>query len=548
MGHEEGAGRPSLLRAEVWPLVGRQSELAVLQGMLRAEGGGVCLLTGPAGVGKSRLAAEALDRAGRKGHPTLRANGNPALADLPLGLFAAHLPPQAETGEGADPVRRVAQVLAAGKPGPEVSRRWARVILVDDAHHADDQSLAVLEELVASGRVVLWCTTRTGAADPATAARLERLATQELSVEPIPPDAVDGLLASVLGGPVERTGAYWLATHSGGNPLFLRELVLSAAETGALALEDGRWRLQPGQMVSARLIELIGARMWALPESEKEAIALIAHGEPMGLAEAETLVSAATVADLTARGLVTVDLNGPRRTVRLEHPLYGDVVRARTPVVLARRIKRVLAGVLEATAARRGEDPLRIGVWRLESGSGADSPTAMLTAARIARRRGDPVLAERLAGVAVAGGAGFDAELLQAQLWFLLGRPDEARERLEALVAGPTADDQRVQAVCTLIDVLAMAFGATDDALRVGAEAAPHLVGAGGRDEVEVRRAQLLMQAGQVDEPLRLLDPLLGRVEGRAFVSAALTATMCLTLAGRFEAAAVLADQGFIAR
>ena len=52
-----------------WRLVGRSEEVELLTAILRADAPGV-VLSGAAGVGKTRLAAELVGRAARLGHRT----------------------------------------------------------------------------------------------------------------------------------------------------------------------------------------------------------------------------------------------------------------------------------------------------------------------------------------------------------------------------------------------------------------------------------------------------------------------------------------------
>jgi hypothetical protein len=86
-----------------WPLVGRREELRRLGELLFGERRRGVMLAGPAGVGKTRLALECLERAEQSGMVGLRVTATRAGAGLPLGAMAALLPAsgQSEVG-GAD--------------------------------------------------------------------------------------------------------------------------------------------------------------------------------------------------------------------------------------------------------------------------------------------------------------------------------------------------------------------------------------------------------------------------------------------------------------
>ena len=71
------------------------------------------------------------------------------------------------------------------------------------------------------------------------------------------------------------------------------------------------------------------------------------------------------------RALIRVVREDRRTTVRLAHPLYGEVVRRRCPVTRVRRLLADLAYLVEAAGARRRDDLLRVAVWRLDSDTAA---------------------------------------------------------------------------------------------------------------------------------------------------------------------------------
>ncbi|MFH7598855.1 AAA family ATPase [Streptomyces racemochromogenes] len=107
------------------PLVGRGAELDRLDAVIGAVVGapqgdapGVIDLTGPAGMGKSRLLTEVCRRARARGLTVLRGRATEYERHIPFSLFTdafADLDPEAIGGRGADPA--VAPVLY-GAPGP----------------------------------------------------------------------------------------------------------------------------------------------------------------------------------------------------------------------------------------------------------------------------------------------------------------------------------------------------------------------------------------------------------------------------------------------
>src|SRR4051794_11468753 len=80
---------PAQRLRRAWPLAGRTEELSAVAGALRGRGGvrGV-VLVGPAGVGKTRLAREALAGAAEAGVATRWVVATESARAVPLGSFA----------------------------------------------------------------------------------------------------------------------------------------------------------------------------------------------------------------------------------------------------------------------------------------------------------------------------------------------------------------------------------------------------------------------------------------------------------------------------
>src|SRR4051794_25295457 len=78
--------------ATSWPLVGRRHELDVVTAALEDGVVAGVVLSGAAGVGKTRLADECLARAGSLGFATARATATQATSDIPFGALAPLLP------------------------------------------------------------------------------------------------------------------------------------------------------------------------------------------------------------------------------------------------------------------------------------------------------------------------------------------------------------------------------------------------------------------------------------------------------------------------
>ncbi|MGQ4618954.1 AAA family ATPase [Nocardia sp. R7R-8] len=525
-----------------WPLVGREEILRHLDTLLADPGSRGVVLAGPIGVGKSRLAGEFAHRAERTGLPTARVTATRAGAGIPLGAFAPLLPLGRHPEPGlvddrADLLRRCSAAL--------LERGDARrlVLFVDDAHVLDDMSATLVHQLATDSDSFVVATVRSGepAPDPIVALWKDEL-TERIEVPRLTLDDVAEVLARALDGPIDEAAVAVLADRTKGNTLFLRELVIGALEDGTLRNEAGVWRLAGRLRPSQRLVELVEARLAGLEAPERKLVEVLAFGEPLGPAELAAVADLDAVDRLERSGLLASSTEGRRVVVRLAHPLYGDVLRTQVPTLTARSIVRALADAVDATGARRREDLLRVASWRL-IGGGAD-PATMLAAAAAARWRYDFDLAERLAGAAVGAGAGFDAQLLAAQLAALTGRSAEAAAELSELARQAVDDEQRARVALTRLDNRLIYAGTVDEGLRIAEEAEAELAHTRWGPEIAAQRIVLVLADEGPGAAADLAETLLADSAGPALVRAALPGSWSLARAGRIAAALEAAERG----
>ena len=146
--------------------------------------------------------------------------------------------------------------------------------------------------------------------------------------------------------------------------LFVRELVLGALENEHLVHQHGVWRLVGPLVTTARLHELVSARLGSLDASATEALEILAVWEPAGLSTLEAIVGRDQLELLDRAGRPRRADRRRRQHVALAHPLYGEILRARMPALTRRRLLLEHADRIDACGARRREDPVRVATAR----------------------------------------------------------------------------------------------------------------------------------------------------------------------------------------
>jgi DNA-binding CsgD family transcriptional regulator len=519
-----------------WPLVGRQSELEVLSTVLADTPAGGVVLVGEAGIGKTRLAREAVAQAEAAGWEVEWLVATRAAASIPFGVVSHLLPPTGRLGEDRlDTLRRAAELFA------ERSRGRPLLLGVDDAHLLDDASAALVHQLAFRRLAVVVATVRTGepVADSVIALWKDGLA-RRLDLSALSASATAELLERALGGPVDGLTRNEVWRITGGNPLYLREVVLGGRESGALHQVEGVWRWTGGLAGATRLAELVQARLGMLDETARDAVELVAWSEPLGVGALERLVGRDAVQAAEGGGLLVLERSGRRVLARLAHPLYGEVLRATLPLSRVRAVAGRLAAAFGAGALRRRDDLLRVGAWQLEAGV-ASNPALLLRAARQAAARFDQELTERLARAAVDAGGGPTAVRVLAETLEWQGRHAEAVAVMDG--EPPAQGAERARWASIRAGNLYWGLERTAEAEEILQQAA--LAEEGGEEAVAML-AWILLFDGRLPEAVAVASRVLDQPEApaQALVWAATAAVPALGSLGRLSEALAVADRG----
>ena len=412
-----------------WPLTGRAEELNVIADAFCPDRPYVgVVISGSAGVGKTRLAREAMALAAERGWTVRWVAGTLAAQSIPLGACAQW----ADRLDG-DPLQLVSNVIAKVTASPNGA---PVLVVVDDARLLDDLSAFVLHQLVLRRAATVIATIRTGAPAPdAVTALWKDGHLQRLDLQPLSRRESDILLQSALGGPVSTACAERMWRLTRGNVLFLHQLVNQEMQAGRLISRDGQWRWVGTMEVSPSLIDLVDLRIGSTPEPVLEVIDLVAVAEPLELAHLAALADAAAIEDAEHRGLITVSRTTPTTVARLGHPLYGEVRLAQAGHLRLKRLRgRIARDMSDSNETAGAPDPVRLALLWLQSDLAPDHDL-FTRAAQAALRRLDMALAQRLAEAAMAAGAGVDAELLCGNTLTMLSRGAEAEAIFKSLTA-----------------------------------------------------------------------------------------------------------------
>jgi len=434
------------------PIRGRTGELTEIRALVTAVAqgrGGVLVIEGPPGIGKSRLLSEALVLADKHGVRTLLGEAFEYQQSVPFfSLFMATLradPPVGDAealrrlGNSADVSYWVVHDLADAIHA--VATQTPLVIVLEDIHWADNGTLLALHSLATAGpdAGVLWVfTARTGAGGPAvqeTLAVLHRANATFMRVPAISPDAVADMVQDAVRANADDS-LLNLAVKAHGNPFLVRELVGGLHEEGRLTLSGGR-AVATGHGLPRRLGASMQQRLDLLANDASEVVrvaAVLPDRFSAGLLAAmldrqpASLISALNEA---VRADLLID-DGDQ--LRFRHDLLREATRQSLPQSLRRAMERQSASIMLSMGATPAEVATQL-AHTAEPGDN-EAINALRQAAQ-AVSRSDASAAADLSKRALQLSPGQDAEhgRLVAETVALLNRARRYEESEELAVA-----------------------------------------------------------------------------------------------------------------
>ncbi|MGH3764150.1 MAG: helix-turn-helix transcriptional regulator [Pseudonocardiaceae bacterium] len=399
-------------------LLERGGELARIEAAVAALGGGcggVLLIQGAAGIGKSALLRTLCEHAAGQGLPTLTARASELERDFGFGVVRQLL--EQRVVRAGESERAELLAGAAGLAGPVlglgsggVGDSFAAlhglywlvanlavgapvVLVVDDLQWADEPSLRWLVYLchrLEGLPVLVAASTRPPrpGQSPLLAELLAMSGVQILCPGPLGESAVAQLVCEGLGTQPDPVFVEACATVTGGNPFVLRELIFDLAAAGVDPVAAQAAGL--ADRVPAQVDRVVLARLGRLDQTAvrlAQAVAVLGEGSGLRLAAAlaELTIDATAAA---ADALVTAELLAEGRPLRFVHPLVHSAIYEQLPSGARAQAHARAARLL----ADGGVEPEQVAVQLLacEPVGDANAVQALRMAAATALSRGAP--------------------------------------------------------------------------------------------------------------------------------------------------------------
>ena len=355
------------------PIRGRAGELKVIGALVTAlvQGrGGVLVIEGPPGIGKSRLLTEVMALADKSGVRTLFGEAFEYQQTVPFfALFMATLRADPPVGD-ADALRRLGgsadlRYWVVGDLADAIHAAAAETplaIVLEDIHWADNSTLLALRSLATTRPdvAVLWVlTARTGAGGPAlqeTLSVLQRANATVLRVAAMSPGAVADMVQDAVRANADES-LLNLAAKAHGNPFLVRELVGGLDEEGRLNVSGGR-AVASGHALPRRLGAGMQQRLDLLSSGAGEVVrvaAVLPDRFSAGLLAAMLERQPASLMSALEEAVRADLLVEDDEQLRFRHDLLRETTRQSLPQSLRRAMERQSASIMLSMGAAPAE-------------------------------------------------------------------------------------------------------------------------------------------------------------------------------------------------
>jgi len=384
------------------PFVGRDGEMGRLMAKLaeaRGGRGGLVMLVGEPGIGKSRMIEEFTEGARADGAAVLfgacfEGEWSPPYAPFVEAIenYTKTAEPaqlRADLGYGAPPLARLVPALRDALPDvPEpaplqpdeerfrlldavsqfliaISERAPVVLILDDLHWADRGTIAMLRHaarFITKHRTLILGAYRDVELDrqhplaDALGALRREVEYERIALKGLEESDIGTLLTSITEHEVPAAFVHAISDETDGNPFFIREVLIHLTDEGKIYQQDGRWtsNLSIAEMgIPEGVRQVIGRRLSRLSENTNKLLTAAAGfngpfrvdvaGAVAGLADTAALdaVDEALAAQLVRPSAGAESCEFTHALIR--HTLYGELSPPRQ-VRMHRRIAEALEG------------------------------------------------------------------------------------------------------------------------------------------------------------------------------------------------------------
>jgi DNA-binding CsgD family transcriptional regulator len=416
---DRGSGKPGPTTGRDL-LLDRDEALAAIDGLLEgtADGrGGLLLIEGAPGIGKSSLVRAACTRAGGVGLRVYAAQGSELERGHGFGVVRQLFEPVvAAMGKGdrhrlATGAARLALPILEPSPGPAATTPFAAMhglhwlvadlaanapvlLAVDDAHWVDTPSLEWLAYLqhrlegLCTAVVVATRAAPVDSLDGRPARLLSRAATAVVRPLPLSVESVAALAEAMLGTAPDPTFASDCHRATAGNPFAVREVLRELAVTGIAPTAAAGARLTTRAPPAVARDLLLRLAPLGSPATEvARALAMLGTSADLRLV-ADLAELPPGVASKAADGLAAAGVLRPGRPLRFAHPLLRAAVEEEMPDGARSRLHDRAAALLAAEGA--DVEAVAAHLMVVEPAAAAEVVSGLRAAAAAALSRGAP--------------------------------------------------------------------------------------------------------------------------------------------------------------